>query len=463
MKILDILNSPWAISPSKLSEIRSIYSAHLRGEKIDWKGMEARVGLMISEPDEPYQIMNGVAVIPIHGVLSKGASFFSFLFGRASMKQIGMAFAAALDDQAVNAILLDVDSPGGTVDGTEELAEQIFQARGIKPIVAYTDGTMASAAYWIASAADKIFISGDTVEVGSIGVVATHIDYSEQDKQYGEKWTEITGGHYKRLASGHKPLSDDGASYIQGQVDYLYAAFVNTIARNRGVDEKRSLAMADGKIFIGTQAIEAGLVDGVSTFSDLVDQAAGVAAINTGKYIQEGNIVNLEELKQKHPELYDEALAAGKSMADAEAEARGRAAGLDEGKSQGAAAERQRIIDVRAQLIPGHEAIIEEMANDGKTTGPEAAVRVLAAEKAKREAAHDAFFNDGKLGVQSPAAPTDPPPSGMTAKNQAEAGEQLDRMAKEIKAAKNCSYSDALNAALAANPALAKIYSGQEG
>jgi len=398
MKILDVITSPWSIRPEKMAEIRNIYQAHLRGPKIDWKDMEARVGLSLGgdRQEEQYQVMDGVAVIPVKGVLTKGLSFFSFLFGGASMKQIGIAFQAALDDPLVKSILLDIDSPGGTVDGTEELAEDIFKARGRKPIVAYTDGMMASGAYWIASAADEIYISGDTVQVGSIGVVATHIDQSKADEAYGEKWTEITAGRYKRIASGHRPLTDEGAAYIQDQVDYLYSTFVDAVARNRGVDQEEALAMADGKIFIGKQALEIGLVDGVEAFSDLIDQLHS-----------KEEMMNIEELKTKHPDVYEAVLAEGKTAGLAEGVASGRTEGIDEGRALGAAAERQRIADVRDKLIPGHEALIESLVADGKTTGPEAAVKVLAAEKIIQKDRLAALKKDGDLGVMQPAAPAE--------------------------------------------------------
>jgi len=407
MKLLDILTSPWSICPEKMAEIRNIYSAHLRGPKIDWKEMQASVALIPGgdKQEEAYQVMNGVAVIPVKGVLTKGISFFSFLFGGSSLKQIGIAFQAALDDPLVKSILLDVDSPGGTLDGTEELGEAIFQARGQKPIIAYTDGSMTSGAYWIASAADEIYISGDTVLVGSIGVVATHIDYSKSEEMMGEKWTEITGGRYKRVYSAHRPLSDEGAATIQDQVDYFYLTFVNTIARNRGVDQEAALAMADGKIFIGKQAMEVGLVDGVEAFSDLINSAE----VSAGQQFsaKEEPIVNKDELKTKHPDVYEAVLAEGKAFGLEHATA-AKQTGIEEGKALGAAAERQRIADVRAQLIPGHEALIDQLAADGKTTGQEAAMKMVAAEKTTRLAVHAALKEDGALGVAQPAAPVLP-------------------------------------------------------
>ena len=412
MKILDVLTSPWSISPEKMAEIRNIYRAHLRGPKIDWKDMQASVALILGEdkPEEQYQVMNGIAVIPVKGVLTKGLSFFSFLFGGSSMKEIGMAFDAALNDPAVKAILLDVDSPGGTVDGTEELAQAIYDARGKgKPIWAYTDGMMASGAYWIASAADRIYISGDTVDVGSIGVVATHIDQSKADEAFGEKWTEITAGKYKRIASGHSPLTEEGAAYIQDQVDYIYSKFVDTVARNRDVNHESALAMADGKIFLGWQSVTVGLVDGVEAFSDLINSRTKTAgqplSESAQEFSQKEEIMNIEELKSKYPDVYELAAAEGKAAGMAEGAAAGKAEGIEAGKTLGAEAERKRIAEVRAQLIPGHDALIDQLAGDGKTTGPEAAMAIVAAEKSVKAAALAALKEDGALGVAQPAAP----------------------------------------------------------
>ena len=274
MKLLDIMTSPWMIAPEKLAEIRAIYQAHMRGDKIDTKAIESQLALAIGEKKErgEYDIQNGIAIIPVKGVVEKSPSFFSFFFDSASTTDIAIMFRDALANADVESILLDVDSPGGTVDGTQELAELIYSARGQKPIIAYTDGMMASAAYYIGAAADKIYISGDMPDIGSIGVAMMHLDYSKADEQYGYKKTDIFAGKYKRIATGNRPLSDEGKAYLQDQVDYIYSIFVNDIAKYRGRSVEDVLEnMADGKIFIGRQALDAGLVDGVSTFDQLIN------------------------------------------------------------------------------------------------------------------------------------------------------------------------------------------------
>lgn len=389
MRLVDIVSAPWAITPEMFSEVQGIYARHMRGEKIDIKEIEARAGVIIGQPRRDYAVDNGVAIIPVDGVLAKKMNLLMQISGGTSMQIIGNQVRAALADPGVNQIILNIDSPGGTVDGTQELANLIYGARGQKPIIALADGTMASAAYWIGSAADRIFISGDTTAVGSIGVVATHTDISGYEQKAGVKTTEITAGKYKRIASQYAPLSEEGRADIQSKVDYLYSVFVDDVARNRGVSSDAVLAnMADGRVFIGQQAIQAGLVDGVSTLDELIaraaagefdqtasetadDQGAGAAPKAEAKDEEAQMSITVEQLKEEHPEVANALIAEGFAA----------------GKAEGAEGERKRIQEVEAQAMPGHEELIASLKFDGKTTGAEAAVAVLKAEK-ERKAQH---------------------------------------------------------------------------
>lgn len=276
-KVLDILNSPWALLPEKRQQMVAIYSAYIRGEKIDIAAIEAQLGKPLQNEQPPYQIIDGVAVIPVQGVIAKRMNLFSRISGGASTELIGRDIRAALADQRVHAIVLDIDSPGGSVDGTQTLADQVFGARGQKPIVAFADGFMTSGAYWIGSSAEEIYLSGNTVITGSIGVATQHADYSRAYDKEGVTVTDIYAGKYKRIASDTKPLSDEGRATLQAIVDQIYTVFVDDVARNRGTDAESVLKnMADGRLFVGKAAIEAGLVDGVSTFDALIaDLVAG--------------------------------------------------------------------------------------------------------------------------------------------------------------------------------------------
>jgi signal peptide peptidase SppA len=406
MKILDVITSPWAIQPDKLLEIRGIYATHLRGEKISQdtiKAIEARTGQALVNDRQSYQVQDGVAIIDISGVLAKKMNLFSQISGGASSEVIGNDIRAALNDSAIHSIILNIDSPGGTVDGTQALAQTILAARDSKPIVALADGVMASAAYWIGSAAQAVYIADNTTAVGSIGVVAAHQDISVAQEKAGIKTTEIAAGKYKRIASSYAPLSADGKQSIQDQVDYLYSVFVSDISKNRGVSTDTVLKnMADGRMFIGQQAIDARLVDGVSTMDALVAELnrSRVQGVQGKSVIKpKGNMMTItrETLAAEAPEL----------------EATIKAEGHAEGLATGAKAELERIQSVRAQGIKGHEALIESLAFDGKTTGPEAAMQIVAAENGLKATALKNAESEAPAAVAFAAA-ADPKPEAVT-------------------------------------------------
>lgn len=436
MKILDVLNSAWAIVPDKLCEITEIYSRHLRGEKVDWSAISAQLAKPAQHVPKGYSMVApGVAYLPIEGVLAKRMNLMMQFSGGTSMQHATRDFNQALADPSVSSIILGIDSPGGTVDGTQEVARAVMAARsGDKPVVAWVDGMMASAAYWIGSAADAVYVGADTDLVGSIGVAMQHVDYSGADAKNGIKRTDIYSGQYKRIASDTGPLTEAGREYLQQQSDYYYSLFVETVAQHRGVSVEQVLSdMADGRLFIGRQAIDAGLVDGASTLDALIadltagayqrkrsaqQAAAGVAEpvvlivlpdapqVTSSNPTSAGDApiikpsiyeesMDIKTLKEKHPDvaqaLIDEGFAAGQTA----------------GRTEGATAERERIQSVEAQAMPGHEALVATLKFDGKTTGPEAAMQVLAAERAKKPAQLAALRSD----APSPA-PATPSASG---------------------------------------------------
>ncbi len=278
MRILDVLTSPWAILPEKLREIQAIYATHLRGDKIDIKGIEAQIGRPLNNETTPYQVVDNVAIIELNGIIAKRMNLFAQISGGVSTQLAMKDFLQAFNDPGVIATILAIDSPGGTVDGTEEFANTIYEARqtGAKPIIAYCDGSLCSGAYWIGAAADRIYINGSTQHVGSVGVVATHVDYSEQEKKKGIKTTEIYAGKYKRINTEYAPLTQEGRAYMQDRVDYFYSIFVNTMTRYRpnklAISEDGVIPWAEGKVFIGQQAIDNGLVDGVKPLAELIQQ-----------------------------------------------------------------------------------------------------------------------------------------------------------------------------------------------
>lgn len=270
-QLFSIVCGPWAILPATYSIIHEICARHLRGERLTSSEIEARIGRK-HEPMDGREVPSDVALIEISGVLAKRMNLLGAISGGTSLEIMRNQFQSAVDDPSIKSILLYVDSPGGSVDGTQEFASLIHSARGKKPITAWSDGEIASAAYWIAAAADEIYLSTGTVDVGSIGVVATHVDQSAREEQEGLKVTEIVAGKYKRIASSHAPLSKSGRDEIQSRVDYIYSLFVSDVAKFRGVSEEEVLEnMADGRIFIGQQAVDAGLVDGMRSFDETIE------------------------------------------------------------------------------------------------------------------------------------------------------------------------------------------------
>lgn len=445
MKLLDILTSPWAIQPEKLAEIQDIYARHLKGEKIDLAGIEARIGRPLQNREQGYDTVNGVAIIPIIGVVGKRMNLFMDISGGASLELVARDFKAALMDPEVESILFEIDSPGGAVDGTSELAQMIYSARGEKPIVTWANGLMASAVYWIGSAAHQAYNSSDTTVVGSIGVLTRHTDFSKMDEKAGIKRTYLYAGKYKVVGAGNKPLSKDDEAIIQTELDYLYSIFVNAVAKHRGVDVQVVLDdMAEGRVFTGQQAIDAGLVDGVATMDGLiaalsggdlpnpVDLSAGVLTEVERKKIVaalEAEIdsdigLRIPTAKDKPAEtetkqestmgkdtVKDFVITAGlvleqaPDVAEAFREEGKAELDVDSIKAAAATAECERIKGVFAQSVTGHEDAINEMAFDGKTTGPEAAVKILQAVKAKQGKIADNLHKDGaELTIVKPSA-----------------------------------------------------------
>src|SRR5574337_388217 len=347
MNLLDVLTGPWAIQPDKLLEIQAIYAAHARGERADLPAIAARLGRPLdnSQNNRGYQLAGDVAVVPLSGVLAKKMNLFADISGGSSTEMIGAAVRAAAADPKARAIVLAVDSPGGTVDGTQALAATVRAA---------------------------------------IGVVATHKDISAAEAKMGVKTTEIVAGKYKRAASQYAPLSADGAASIQAKVAAPYAIFVADVARYRGVSTEQVLAdMADGRTFMAAEAIDRGLADGLMPLDRLIaglssgelphqrrglglppKPASAKAPQATAPIPTQGDrAMDMATLRADHPDLVT--------------------ALLEEGRQAGASAERSRILGIEAQAagLPGHEALIASLKADGKTTPEQAAVQVLAAER----------------------------------------------------------------------------------
>ena len=206
----------------------------------------------------------GIAVIPVHGTLVKRTAGLDAASGLTSYTEIAAMLDSALADPQVAGILLDIDSPGGEASGSFELARRVREASAVKPVWAVANDSAYSAAYAIGSAANRLIVS-ETGGVGSIGVIALHIDQSVKDANDGYRYTAVTAGTHKNDFSPHQPLTDEAKAELQAEVDRLYGLFVDHVAsmRTLGTDDVRA---TEAGLYFGANAIAAGLADAVGTF-----------------------------------------------------------------------------------------------------------------------------------------------------------------------------------------------------
>ncbi len=489
MTLIDLLRAPWAIIPDRLAEIQGVYEVHLRGEKIDVGAIEARLGRPLANEQQAYEMRDGgIAVLQVNGVISPKANLFTQISGGASAQMLLKQVESMAADHRVKGVVLAWDSPGGSVQGIPALEKAIKALAELKPTVSVCEGTMASAAYWCGSAANAVYISGETDTAGSIGVVATHT-YGPRNQT--KQTTEVVAGKYKRIVSDSKPLSAEGEKYLQAQVDEIYSVFLETVAVNRRVSVDQVLThMADGRVFIGRQAVAAGLADGIATVDTMVERLAadptkyaarkravfGAAASTFDNAASAespadpaGAAASASPVEPSAgpvcPEVQPPSATSqqGVAMTPQERAAAFAAEHADAAaflRAEGATNERSRIQAVRAQMMPGHQALVDKLAFDGTTTGPEAAVQVLAAERARTEAAAAARQGDQVKPVRQDAAPeAEAKPGALGAYgrlDQATDAAALDAAAKAyIAAHPGTSYIAAVKAVQATNGVIA--------
>lgn len=218
-----------------------------------------------------------VGVITIAGSLTNGSRGYGNYM--TTYNEIREAMIQAAADPQVKTILLDIKSGGGSVQGLSDTADLVRKVDAkVKPVHSFSDAAMCSAAYWLGSSARKVHASS-MADVGSIGVIATHTEYTKMLEKEGITPTVIRSGAYKGLGSPYERLSDKAEATIQAQVDHMAGIFNNYIADRRGmtIDAFKKRA-GEGRVFVGQQGVEAGLVDSITTFDALVSKLEGQGA-----------------------------------------------------------------------------------------------------------------------------------------------------------------------------------------
>ncbi len=332
-----IAGEPWAITETALHTILEIAAR----ENESPQAVAAKLGRNLQNT---YSVTerDRVAIIPVAGPLFRYANLFTAISGASSYELIARDFTAALENPQVRAIILDIDSPGGEVNGVSELANMVFAARGKKPITAYASGDAASGAYWIASAADQIVVS-ETSALGSIGVVGMYRGRSGKSSDD----IEIVSSQspHKRL----DPASDDGRARLQVRIDSMADVFIDTIARNRNISAADVQGQyGSGDVMIGAKAVSAGLADRIGSLEGLIAEfqllksppREGFFNANSqNPSTQEKTPMDMETLKKEHPHLAAQLV------------------------QEGAAAEKKRMSDILcSEEAKGRENLAREVA-----------------------------------------------------------------------------------------------------
>lgn len=258
----------WCGTQASLEAVLAVQDKLLAGG-FDLEALAGNGGQEVDKPAPRYEVTDGVAVIPIRGPLINADIPDNWVkaFGITTYPNLQRAFAEASADSKVKSVLLDVNSPGGSVAGISDTTDALSSLRAVKPVHTFAGDLMASAGYWLGSNADRI-TAGKMSTVGSIGVIGTHIEYSREMENDGIKATVLRAGSEKALATPYEPLSDKAKAQMQARLDAVYGQFVEAVANNRGVSLASAMSMAEGREYFGEAALRAGLVDTIGKFPD---------------------------------------------------------------------------------------------------------------------------------------------------------------------------------------------------
>ena len=282
-----VFNKPLMVTQDYAETIAVVLSDRLN---LDVEGLQIKS----DAKDQRVATTNkGVAVIPIVGSMSHRSTGIEAMSGMTSYTTLQKQFEAAFNDPKVGSILMDIDSPGGSVAGAFDFRDYLMSKKGTKPVYALARDAMCSAAYLIGSTADKVYAT-QTARVGSIGVVAMHTDASGKMEKEGLKPTFISAGKFKTAGNPYEKLEGEKLKYLQDSVDESYDMFINAVADARGID-KKAIRDTEARVYGGKKAVEIGLADGIRTYESVI---AEMSAPNfTTQGIRMENELNIEEAK----------------------------------------------------------------------------------------------------------------------------------------------------------------------
>ncbi len=265
-----VLNEPWAIMPEKFAVITELLALRAAGEHLTSEDIQARIG---AAPARPTPKRSGsIAVIPILGIIHQRMNMMSNMSGGTSTEQLTAQIREAVNNPDVGTVVLDIDSPGGSVNGVQELGAEMLAMREQKPIIAVANSLAASGAYWIAATTSEVVVSPSSL-VGSIGVFHAHQDISQALENEGVKTTLISAGKFKVEGNPFEPLSDEARSALQGLVDESFTAFVSDVAKGRGVSVRDvRTGFGEGRVVGAKDARRFGMADRIATLDQTLQR-----------------------------------------------------------------------------------------------------------------------------------------------------------------------------------------------
>lgn len=266
------LESPWAILPAKLQQIAFFLRVKSAGGKVP---EERLAEFKAARRTNPAKQAGRVGVVAVFGVLTQHANGIEETSGAVSAERIGAQVDEFVTDSTVKCIVMAFDSPGGSVLGIGELAEKIRARQAEKPIYGIADSMAASAAYWLAAQCTKLSVTPGG-QVGSIGVLAMHEDYSKALEAEGVAVTLVSSGKYKTEQSPYAPLTEDAKAEMQSKCDAYYSAFVSGVAKGRGVAQAKVRSdYGQGRMMTAKDALDNGMIDSIESFEDLMGRLKG--------------------------------------------------------------------------------------------------------------------------------------------------------------------------------------------
>ncbi|TWT49027.1 putative signal peptide peptidase SppA [Thalassoglobus neptunius] len=278
-----IYDQPLAILPSKLGEITALIESVIDGQDppeatlpdehaplVEFQPLAVGNSRQISRTNGA-ESGSRVAILHLHGTIVQRSNLMTRHSGGTAVESFSRSFDDVLNDDSVGAIVIHCDSPGGEISGVQELSDHIYAARGTKPIIAFVDPLCCSAAIEIASAADEIVATPSAWAIGSIGVLVVHREVSQKNKLEGVTYSVVRSTEFKAGGMPCEPLSDLHRGELQARVDRSHQQFLQTMARNRGVDtETVTTRYGNGRYMDSTEALEVGLIDRIMTFGALL-------------------------------------------------------------------------------------------------------------------------------------------------------------------------------------------------